>query len=85
MMVFNFNILVCLCLQKDSCGAAGIYAEAMSKERSPTNFSKLQYNYEFELYEKNRGRQSCPMERSYEYRIKQQLKTMTEVVYHTVK
>lgn len=67
MMVFNFNILVCLCLQKDSCVAAGIYAEAMSKERSPMNFSKPQHNYEFELYEKNRGGQSCFMERSTEY------------------
>lgn len=57
----------------------------MSKERSPTYFAKPQYNYEFGLYENNRDGQSCLMERSAEKRMKQQLKTMTEIVYHTMK
>lgn len=83
MKVFNFNILTCLCLQKDSCVAAGSYAEVMSKERSPMYFSKSQYNYEFGLYENNKDDLSRLME-SAENRTKQQLKTKTETVYHTM-
>lgn len=84
MTMSNFNILICLCLQKDSYVAVGIYAEVMSKERSHMYFSKPQYNYEFGLYENNRDGQSRLMERSAENRMKQQLKKMTEIVYHTM-
>lgn len=84
MTVFNFNTLICLCLQKDGYVAVGSYAEVMSKEGSPTYFSKPQYNYEFGLCENTRDGQSRLMERSAENKMKQQLKTMTKIVHYTM-
>lgn len=85
MTLINFNILICLWLQKDSCVAVESYAQVMSKESSPLYFLKPQYNHEFGLYENNKEGQSCLMEISAENRMKHQLKTMTEIVYHTMR